>query len=156
MAAKAVEVDVQGRKLRLSNLEKVLYPEAGFTKGQVIDYYTRAAPVLLDHLRGRALTLKRYPNGVDDKYFYEKQKPSHAPEWVRSMPIQSGRRGDHRVIDYVPVRRPAHDGVAGQPGRPGAAPVAGAGRGPRLADRHGLRPGPGRAGRARASAARSR
>ena len=101
MAAKAVEVDVQGRKLRLSNLEKVLYPEAGFTKGQVIDYYTRAAPVLLDHLRGRALTLKRYPNGVDDKYFYEKQRPSHAPEWVRSMPIQSGRRGDHRVIDYV-------------------------------------------------------
>ena len=101
MAAKAVEVDVQGRKLRLSNLDKVLYPEAGFTKGQVIDYYTRAAPVLLEHLRGRALTLKRYPNGVDDKYFYEKQKPSHAPEWVRSMPIQSGRRGDHRVIDYV-------------------------------------------------------
>jgi bifunctional non-homologous end joining protein LigD len=101
VAAKSVEVDVQGRTLRLSNLEKVLYPEAGFTKGHVIDYYTRAAPVLLEHLRGHALTLKRYPNGVDDKYFYEKQRPSHAPEWVKSVPIESGRRGDHRVIDYV-------------------------------------------------------
>ena len=65
----------------------------------MIDYYTRAAPVLLDHLRGRALTLKRYPNGVDDKYFYEKQKPSHAPEWVNSEPIETAR-GD-RDIDYV-------------------------------------------------------
>ena len=101
MAGKSVEVAVPGRPLRLSNLEKVLYPEAGFTKGHVIDYYTRAAPVLLEHLRGHALTLKRYPNGVDDKYFYEKQRPSPAPEWVKSVPIQSGRRGDHRVIDYV-------------------------------------------------------
>lgn len=97
MAGKAVEVNVEGRTLRLSNLDKVLYPEAGFTKGQVIDYYTRAAPVLLNHLRGRALTLKRYPNGVDDKFFYEKQKPSHAPEWVRSALIETGRRD----IDYV-------------------------------------------------------
>jgi len=97
VAAKAVEVEVQGRTLRLSNLEKVLYPEAGFTKGQVIDYYTRAAPAVLNHLRGRALTLKRYPNGVDEKYFYEKQKPSHAPGWVKSEVIETGRRD----IDYV-------------------------------------------------------
>ena len=62
---RAVHVEVEGRELRLSNLDKVLYPEAGFTKGQVIDYYTRAARHLLPHLRGRALTLKRYPNGVD-------------------------------------------------------------------------------------------
>ncbi len=97
MAATAVEVQVEGRRLRLSNLEKVLYPEVGFTKGQVIDYYTRAAPWLLPHLRGRALTLKRYPDGVEAGHFYEKQKPSHAPEWVRSEPIQAG----DRTIDFV-------------------------------------------------------
>jgi bifunctional non-homologous end joining protein LigD len=75
----------------------VLYPATGFTKGQVIDYYTRVAPVLLPHLRGRALTLKRYPNGVDEGHFYEKQKPSHAPEWVKSEPIRAG----DRTIDFV-------------------------------------------------------
>jgi bifunctional non-homologous end joining protein LigD len=93
----AVEVEVEGRRLRLTNLDKVLYPEAGFTKGQVIDYYTRAAPWLLPHLQGRALTLKRYPNGVESGHFYEKQKPSHAPEWVRSEAIQAGER----TIDFV-------------------------------------------------------
>ena len=93
----AVEVEVEGRRLRLTNLDKVLYPEVGFTKGQVIDFYTRAAPWLLPHLRGRALTLKRYPNGVESNYFYEKQKPSHAPDWVRSEAIQAG----DRTIDFV-------------------------------------------------------
>jgi len=93
----AVEVEVEGRRLRLSNLDKVLYPETGFTKGQVIDYYTRAAPWLLPHLRGRALTLKRYPNGVDGGHFYEKQRPSHAPEWVRSEAITAG----DRLVDFV-------------------------------------------------------
>ncbi|MEX1141423.1 MAG: non-homologous end-joining DNA ligase [Thermoleophilaceae bacterium] len=93
----AGEVDVDGRRLRLSNLDKVLYPAAGFAKGQVIDYYTRVAPTLLPHLRRRPLTLKRYPNGVEDKFFYEKQKPSHAPEWVESAPIQMG----DRLIDFV-------------------------------------------------------
>jgi bifunctional non-homologous end joining protein LigD len=63
----------------------------------MIDYYTRAAPYVLPHLRGRALTLKRYPNGVDGGHFYEKQRPSHAPEWVRSEPIQAG----DRTIDFV-------------------------------------------------------
>ena len=93
----APEVDVEGRLLKLSNLDKVLYPAPGFTKGEVIDYYTRVAPALLPHLRGRALTLKRYPNGVEGKYFYEKQKPSHAPDWVRSKTIQTGDRD----IDFV-------------------------------------------------------
>jgi len=96
-AAKALEVEVEGRRLRLSNLDKVLYPQAGFTKGQVIDYYTRAAPWLLPHLRARPLTLKRYPNGVEAGHFYEKQKPSHAPEWVASEAIQAG----DRTIDFV-------------------------------------------------------
>jgi bifunctional non-homologous end joining protein LigD len=97
VAGKAVEVDVEGRRLRLTNLDKVLYPATGFTKGQVIDYYTRAAPYVLPHLRGRALTLKRYPNGVDGGHFYEKQRPSHAPDWVRSVPIVAGGR----TIDFV-------------------------------------------------------
>ena len=84
------EVKVGSKTLRLSNLDKVLYPEAGFTKGQVIDYYTRVAPALLPHLRNRPLTLKRYPNGVDDKFFYEKQSPSHRPDWVKTVPVPAG------------------------------------------------------------------
>jgi bifunctional non-homologous end joining protein LigD len=88
VASTRVEVDVQGHRLSLSNLDKVLYPAAGFTKGQVIDYYTRVAPYVLPHLRDRPLTLKRYPNGVDAQYFYEKRCPSHAPEWVRREEVQ--------------------------------------------------------------------
>lgn len=84
-------VDVGGRQLKLSNLEKVLYPAVGFTKGQVIDYYSRVAPVLLTHLSGRPLTLKRYPNGVDEKFFYEKRCPSHRPEWMRTLAVWSDR-----------------------------------------------------------------
>jgi bifunctional non-homologous end joining protein LigD len=82
-----VEVEVEGRRLSLSNLDKVMYPETGFTKGQVIDYYTRVAPFVLPHLRDRPLTLKRYPNGVEGGHFYEKQCPSHRPDWVRSEPV---------------------------------------------------------------------
>jgi bifunctional non-homologous end joining protein LigD len=81
--AARLEVQVEGRTLSLSNLGKVLYPVPGFTKGEVIDYYTRIAPVLLAHLRDRPLTLKRYPNGVEGGHFYEKNCPSHAPDWVR-------------------------------------------------------------------------
>ena len=95
--AKSVEVDVEGRRLRLSNLDKVLYPATGFTKGQVIDFYTRAAPWLLPHLRGRALTMKRYPNGVEGGFFYEKNRPAHAPDWVRSQSISAG----DKMIDFV-------------------------------------------------------
>jgi bifunctional non-homologous end joining protein LigD len=87
-AASRVEVEVEGRRLSLSNLDKVLYPAVGFTKGQVIDYYTRIAPFVLPHLRDRPLTLKRYPNGVEGGHFYEKQAPSHRPEWVRTAPIE--------------------------------------------------------------------
>ena len=84
-------VDIEGRRLKLSNLDKVLYPAVGFTKGQVIDYYSRVAPTLLPHLSGRPLTLKRYPNGVDDKFFYEKRCPSHRPEWMKTMSVWSSR-----------------------------------------------------------------
>ncbi len=91
-------VDVQGKHLKLSNLDKVLYPEAGFTKGQVIDYYVRIAPVLLPHLQGRPLTMKRYPNGVNGMFFYEKNCPSHRPEWVKTTRVWS--EGNHRWMDY--------------------------------------------------------
>ncbi len=91
-ASKAVEVEVGGRRLKLSNLEKVFYPAVGFTKGQVIDYYRRVAPVLIGHLRDRPLTLKRYPDGVDGQFFYEKQCPSHRPEWIQTVAVQNRRR----------------------------------------------------------------
>jgi bifunctional non-homologous end joining protein LigD len=103
-AAARVEVEVEGRTLSLSNLDKVMYPAVGFTKGQVIDYYTRVAPALLPHLRDRPLTLKRYPNGVEGGYFYEKQCPSHRPEWVRSEPIQmQSKTIDFCVCDDLPT-----------------------------------------------------
>jgi bifunctional non-homologous end joining protein LigD len=96
-AAARVEVEVEGRRLSLSNLDKVLYPEVGFTKGQVIDYYTRIAPAVLPHLRDHPLTLKRYPNGVDGQYFYEKNAPSHRPDWVEVAPIELRTK----TIDFV-------------------------------------------------------
>jgi bifunctional non-homologous end joining protein LigD len=99
-----VAVEVEGRQLSLSNLDKVLYPAVGFTKGQVIDYYTRIAPYVLPHLRDRPLTLKRYPNGVEGGYFYEKQCPSHRPEWVRSESIEmSSKTIDFCVCDDLPT-----------------------------------------------------
>ncbi len=85
MASREVrEVRIGPRRLQLVNLDKVLYPQAGFTKAQVIDYYVRISKALLPHLRDRPLTLKRYPNGVDQPYFYEKRCPSHRPPWVRT------------------------------------------------------------------------
>jgi bifunctional non-homologous end joining protein LigD len=96
--AKRLEVDIDGHVLSLSNLDKVMYPRTGFTKGQVVDYYTRIAPAVLPHLRGRPLTLKRYPDGVEGEFFYEKQCPAHRPEWVRTAAVHS--RSNGRTIDY--------------------------------------------------------
>jgi bifunctional non-homologous end joining protein LigD len=76
----------------------VLWPKGGFTKGQVIDFYARLAETIVPHLRDRPLTLKRYPNGVDDKFFYEKRCPGHRPEWVQTAPVWSGR--NEGEIDY--------------------------------------------------------
>jgi bifunctional non-homologous end joining protein LigD len=92
-------VEVQGRKLSLTNLEKILYPASGFTKGEVVDYYVRIAPVLVPHLAGRALTMKRYPGGVDQEYFFEKNAPLHRPDWVKTAPIFSG--SNRRTIHYI-------------------------------------------------------
>ena len=92
------ELIVQGKKLPVSNLNKVLYPKAGFTKGQVIDYYIRIALVLLPHLKDRPLTMKRYPNGVEAPFFYEKNCPSHRPKWVKTAKVWS--EGNNRTMDY--------------------------------------------------------
>ena len=149
---KRVEVDVDGRTLSLSNLDKVLYPRAPFTKGQVIDYYTRIAPVLLPHLADRALTLKRYPNGVEAPFFYEKNCPTHRPDWVRTATIPIRTRRPHDRL--LRRRRPPDDRVAGQPRRPRAAPVARARRRSARADDPRVRPRPGPAGHDRRVLAR--
>ena len=92
-------VDVDGRRLKLTNLDKVLYPAVGFTKGQVIDYYARIAPALVPHLKDRPLTLKRYPGGVDQEYFFEKNATKHRPDWVKTAPIWS--EGNRRDVNYI-------------------------------------------------------
>ena len=97
MSEKA-QLVVEGKKLGVSNLNKILYPKAGFTKGQVIDYYIRIAPVLLPHLKDRPLTMKRYPNGVEGEFFYEKNCPSHRPKWVKTAKVWS--EGNQRTMDY--------------------------------------------------------
>jgi len=94
----SVEVQIESRKLKLTNLEKILYPEVGFTKAQVIDYYTRIAPAILPHTRDHPLTLKRYPNGVDAEFFYEKNCPKHRPPWVETATVWSG--GNNRDMYY--------------------------------------------------------
>jgi bifunctional non-homologous end joining protein LigD len=92
-------VEIQGKHLKLSNLQKVMYPATGFTKQQVIDYYARIAPAILPHLEGRALTRKRYPDGVDGEPFFEKNAPQYRPEWVKTAPIWS--EGNRRTVHYV-------------------------------------------------------
>ncbi len=97
-------VDVEGTPVVLSNLDKVLYPATGFSKGQVLDYYTRIAPVLLPHLAERALTRKRYPDGVDGQVFFEKNAPRGTPDWVRTVTLPSpGSSKGRESIDYVVV-----------------------------------------------------
>ncbi|MDT4894592.1 MAG: bifunctional non-ous end joining protein LigD [Pseudonocardiales bacterium] len=99
-----VSVEVEGRQLPLTNLGKVLYPETGFTKGEVIDYYTRIAPVLLPHLAGRPLTIKRYPNGVEGPFFFEKNAARGTPDWVRTVNLPApGSTKNRETIDYVVV-----------------------------------------------------
>ena len=98
---KKAAVEVEGHELELSNLDKVLYPKTGFTKGELIDWYASVGEVLLPHLRGRPLTLKRYPNGVEGKHFYEKRCPSHRPDWVTTASVWSDRHKGE--IDYCVV-----------------------------------------------------
>jgi bifunctional non-homologous end joining protein LigD len=94
-------IDIDGKQLKLTNLEKVLYPASGFTKGQVVDYYARIAPVLIPHLAGHPTTLKRYPEGVDKEFFFEKNTTKYRPDWVKTAPIWS--EGNNRNVNYVLV-----------------------------------------------------
>jgi bifunctional non-homologous end joining protein LigD len=99
-----ITVEVDGRQLTLSNLHKVLYPDAGFTKGEVIDYYTRVAPALLPHLADRPLTVKRYPNGVEGQFFFEKNAARGTPDWVRTVTLPvPGSTKNRETIDYIVV-----------------------------------------------------
>ena len=97
-------VDVGGRQLKLSNLEKVLYPEVGFTKAEVIDYYARIAPTILLHCSERCVTFRRFPNGVEGSSFFEKRCPSHRPEWVHTAVGPGDRNGE---IGYCRLDEPA-------------------------------------------------
>jgi bifunctional non-homologous end joining protein LigD len=99
MAESPSVVEIEGKRLSLTNLDKILYPTAGFTKGQVIDYYARVAPVLLPHLKDHPLTLKRYPGGVDQEFFFEKNATQHRPDWVKTAPIWS--EGNQRNVNYI-------------------------------------------------------
>ena len=103
---RSVRTVVDGQELTVSNLDKVFYPSTGFTKGQIIDYYARVAEVMVPHLQDRPLTMKRYPNGVDDKSFFEKHIPSHAPSWVRRVTVPSTSAGgpvEHPVVGDRPT-----------------------------------------------------
>ncbi len=98
--AKGRQVEVDGRELTLTNVDKVLYPATGFSKGEVIDYYARIAPAIVPHLAGRALTLRRFPEGVDDTdaAFFEKRCPKHRPAWVKTAAVEAGPRAG--MIDF--------------------------------------------------------
>jgi bifunctional non-homologous end joining protein LigD len=97
-----VLTEIDGRELSLSNLDKVLYPDTGFTKSQVLDYYARIADVMLPHLVHRPTTFRRYPNGVEGMSFYEKHAPEHQPDWIKTIEVPS-KRGEHEPTVYTAV-----------------------------------------------------
>ncbi len=100
-------VEIAGRKLSISNLDKVLYPVVGFTKAQIIDYYVRVAPYMLPHLTGRALTMRRWPNGVNEQSFFEKRSPTHRPDWINTVegPGRSKKKdgSEKKSIEYTVI-----------------------------------------------------
>ena len=114
--AEKVQVSVAGRALSLSNLDKVLFPDLGFTKGEVIDYYTRVADVLLPHLAGRALTVIRYPNGIEGHSFFEKNAPKSTPAWVRPVTLPAPGSTKNRATAR-PCRLTSSSSTS-TPGRP--------------------------------------
>jgi bifunctional non-homologous end joining protein LigD len=102
------QVEVDGRELKLTNLDKVLYPKAGFTKGEVVDYYAKVGPAMVPHLNGRAVTLRRFPEGVEDldSAFFEKRCPKHRPKWVKTASVRAGPNAgqiDFCVCDSLPT-----------------------------------------------------
>ena len=98
-------LDIHGRKVDVTNLDKVFYPKTGFTKGNIIDYYVRISPVLLPHLKNRAISLKRYPDGVEGFFFYEKNAPKHRPTWIKTtkVPKDSGGEINYCVMNDLPA-----------------------------------------------------
>jgi len=98
---KTTRLKVAGMELELSNLDKVLYPAVGFTKGEVIDYYLEVGPYILPHLKDRALTMKRFPNGVKAEYFYEKRCPVYRPEWLPTSHVEG--EGHQQIVDYCMI-----------------------------------------------------
>lgn len=94
---KKATLKIDGRDVEVSNLDKVFYPQTGFTKGEMIDYYIKISPVLLPHLQNRPLSLKRYPDGVEGFFFYEKQCPAHRPKWIKTTRVP---KSDGSVINY--------------------------------------------------------
>jgi bifunctional non-homologous end joining protein LigD len=96
---KKATVRIAGREVSLSNLDKIMYPGVAFTKGQVIDYYTRVGRYILPHLQNRPITMKRFPDGIDGEYFYEKDAPSFTPGWIKTYPIP--RTSEKSIINYI-------------------------------------------------------
>jgi bifunctional non-homologous end joining protein LigD len=108
VASTSRQVEIEGRELKLTNVEKVLYPQSGFTKGEMIDYYAKVAPVMIPHLSGRAVTLRRFPEGVEnlDAAFFEKRCPKHRPKWVKTATVEAGPKAgkiDFCVCDGLPT-----------------------------------------------------
>ncbi len=115
MTTAASQLKVGNLKVNVSNLDKVFYPETGFTKGDVINYYIQISPYLLPHLKNRPITLKRYPNGVTGFFFYEKECPSHRPAWVKTARVAKSEGGE---VNYCVDEQPAGAGLGGKPGGP--------------------------------------
>ena len=150
-----VQVDVEGRTMKLSNLEKVLYPRTGTTKGEVLNYYARIAPVMLPHLADRAVTRIRWPHGTEDMSFFEKNIPNGTPSWVHTVkvPTTGSRTASKQdgMLVFPIVDDLATLDLAGQPrgARAARPPVDGRPQRPAAQRRPaGHRPRPGRAGRA--------
>lgn len=98
--SKGATLEIEGRDVEVSNLDKVFYPKTGFTKGEMIDYYVKISPVLLPHLKSRPLSMKRYPDGVEGFFFYEKQCPAHKPKWMKTLKVGKKDGGE---INYCTI-----------------------------------------------------
>jgi bifunctional non-homologous end joining protein LigD len=99
VSARRTGIEVAGRPLSVSNLDKVLWPKSGFTKGQLVDYYTAIAEVMIPHLQARPITLRRWPDGLDGETFFQKRAPKHRPEWIETVELGG--------VDYLRIDEPA-------------------------------------------------